>query len=223
VLNTERRRHLWNRIRYGMPERYGHLANEIIRNRFRTILEIGVWDGEHAQLMIGAALRNRPPDQVAYHGVDLFEAADEALLAREVSKPPPPMESVSQKLQRFRDLGVSINLYQGNTTELLPQLVPSLGVMDFMFIDGGHSYETVSSDWNSASRLMGSHSVVLFDDYVNTDAIAHENYGVNMVVDSIDRSVYSVFHLRPADLFEKEWGTLRIKLVKVTNSGSKRT
>jgi hypothetical protein len=213
---SEKARHAANRILFGMPDRYGHLAREITNNQSRTILEIGVWDGEHSGLMLQAALRNHAPADVSYYGFDLFEEADEAVISQEASKFPPSMASVRRKLQSFAERGACIELFKGNTLEVLPAVVDSLPKMDFVFIDGGHSYETVRNDWECVRRLLGTRSVVIFDDYVNGEAIGQTSVGVNRLVDEIDGEIYSVSRLRPVDVFRKSWGTLKVRFVKVT-------
>lgn len=205
-----------NRILWGMPNRYGHLVKEVRRNRCHTIMEIGVWNGDRSKRMIQAALESDiPPTLIRYYGFDLFESADESVISKEASKFPPSMELVKKKLQSFIDMGVNINLYKGDTTKILPELVPVLPSMDFVFIDGGHSYDTVRSDWECVQHIIGECSVVIFDDYVNEAGIINMNFGVNKLVDSIDKRSYSVFLLRPVDSFRKEWGTLEVRFVKI--------
>jgi hypothetical protein len=213
---SEKARHAANRILFGMPDRYGHLAREIARNQSRSILEIGVWDGEHSRLMLQAAFRSHDPADVSYYGFDLFEEADEAVISHEASKFPPSMASVRRKLQSFAERGATIELFKGNTLKVLPAVVGSLPKMDFVFIDGGHSYETVRNDWQCARRLLGARSILIFDDYVNREAVGQTGVGVNRVVDEIDGQIYSVAHLKPIDVFRKSWGTLRVGFVKVT-------
>jgi hypothetical protein len=209
-------KHVVNRLRYGMPDRYGHLADLIVEHGCRSILEVGVWDAEHSSDMIRAALRNNRAGDVTFQGLDLFEQATDDLVQREVSKSPRTLEAAQRKLQPLADLGVTVKLYQGNTLELLPRLGSALGPVDFVFLDGGHSYQTVLSDWQHVARLMDERTVVVFDDYVNQAALQQEEYGVNRVVDEIDRQSYRVTQLRPVDSFEKPWGRLEIAFVKVT-------
>jgi hypothetical protein len=220
---SEKARHAANRILFGMPDRYGHLAREITRNQSRTILEIGVWDGEHSRLMLQAALRNHDPADVSYYGFDLFEEADQAVISQETSKFPPSIASVRRKLQSFAERGATIELFKGNTLEVLPAVVGSLPRMDFVFIDGGHSYETVRSDWHCVRRLLGARSIVIFDDYVNREAVGQTGIGVNRVVDEIDGRIYFVSHLKPVDVFRKSWGALRVRFVKVTPRPERRS
>lgn len=215
----ERAGHVLNRLRYGMPDRYGHLTKTIVERECRTIVEIGVWDAEHSRQMIQAALRKSPPAQVRFYGFDLFEAASDDLLESEVSKSARTLDEARRKLAPFEALGVTVELHQGNTMEVLPRVVPSMPPADFVFIDGGHSYETVGSDWENVARLMHERSVVIFDDYVNELALRQENYGVNRLIDELDRRRYRVARLRPIDRYPKPWGPLEIAFVKVSRRG----
>jgi hypothetical protein len=208
--------HVVNRLRYGMPDRYGHLTRLIVEHGCRSILEIGVWDAVHACDMIQAALRRHRPEAVTYQGLDLFEQATDDLVQREVSKSPRTLEAAQRKLRPLADRGVTVKLYQGNTLELLPALGPTLGPVDFVFLDGGHSYQTVRSDWQHVARLMDERTIVVFDDYVNQQALEREDYGINQVVEEIDPQAYRVTRLRPVDSFAKPWGRLEIAFVQVT-------
>lgn len=216
MVPTEKLKHVVNRVVYRMPDRYGHLAREVRHGRARTILEIGVWDGEHARMMIETALGQHAPDRIAYYGIDLFEdACDEALSVGD--KRPPALAVVARKLRPFVQRGVAVHLHRGNSVELLPVLAPTWPSMDLIFIDGGHQGETVRADWEHARRLMGPRSIVLFDDYSDPATVSALKIGVNRVVDSIDRTMYTVEHLAPIDTFEKDWGVQRVRLVKVAH------
>ncbi len=68
--------------------------------------------------------------------------------------------------------------------------------LDFVYIDGGHSYETVNSDWENVQKIMHPKTIVVFDDYKSIE-------GVTRVVSEIseselyDVSFYSVRNLKP--------------------------
>lgn len=197
------------RLFYGSePRRYRHLVETIERHRCRRILEIGTWNGEHALSMIRAAGRHCAPAEVEYHGFDLFEQIDDEKIAQEISKRPPPREEVAARL---RATGAQVHLVQGDTRETLPAAVPRLPPMDFVFIDGGHSYDTVASDWAAVERLLHPGTVVIFDDYWG-----ESDAGTDRVVAGIDRGRYDVQVLDPEDQFVKEWGLLRVRFVRVT-------
>jgi hypothetical protein len=126
------------------------------------------------------------------------------------------MEHVRSVLRPFVERGVTVHLFRGDTTLILPQMAPVLPRMDFIFIDGGHSEETVRSDWTWVSRCIGPDTVVIFDDYVDPISVIESGVGVNAVVDALDTSKYRRRLLRPVDRFPKPWGTLRIAFAEVT-------
>lgn len=198
---------LRRRLRGSEPLRYRHLVETIDRHRCRRIMEIGTWNGWHAEDMIRAATKYWPPWQVEYYGFDMFEEIDAAKIATEISKRPPPQKTVEARLN---STGARVQLWKGDTTRTLPEVTPRLPKMDLIFIDGGHSYDTVSSDWEHCRRLMHEETVVLLDDYWG-----QADAGTDRVVSEIDRKRYHVDVLDPEDTFVKEWGVLRVRFVRV--------
>jgi len=141
-------------------------------------MEIGTYKGETAERLIRAAQSNH--DQVEYYGFDLF-ARVPANEFFPTSKDVPTLEEVKTRLDRT---GAKIRLFKGDTRETLPSLVEKLPKMDFIFIDGGHSEETVRSDWENSRRLMHDRTLVVFDDM--------GLFGVTKVVESIDKNHFAV-------------------------------
>ena len=180
---------IWNN-----PKRYQQLYSLIKGVRAKNIMEIGTWRGERARLMILEAQKQFLPQEISYYGFDLFETMSLEIFNAELSKQPPSLEAVKGELSKT---GAQIALYKGNTKEILPEVVLLLPKMDFIFIDGGHSLETIQNDWNYASRLMYSETVVVFDDYWpnRTDA------GAKPMVDAIDHSAFDVKILPEFDIF----------------------
>lgn len=205
---------------FGMPNRYGNLTRTVRNSRCRRILEIGVWNGRTARAMISSALRSYKPDQISYWGIDLFDDATPTRLDYEVGKSPPAMEEVERSLRDLASLGVKITLLRGPSSSILPELADAIDPPDLVFIDGGHSFETVSEDWYHVQRMMGLGTVVIFDDYVNSEGELKDGYGVNRVIDAIDRKRYSVHFLRPIDSYPRLWGRLRTRMVRVQRRAS---
>jgi len=58
----------------------------------------------------------------------------------------------------------SVSSHLGRTNTVLPELVKSLGKIDFMFHDCGHSREDYIRDFEQVSGFMTQGAVVLFDD-----------------------------------------------------------
>lgn len=194
------------------PRRYTNLFITIAKNRCRRILEVGTWRGIHAVQMIQTAIVHHAAKDIDYYGFDLFEELTEADLKAEFSKNPATYHAVQQRIQSTE---ANIHLYKGNTRITLPQAVDHIGVVDLIFIDGGHSIETITSDWNAVRRIMGKHTTVIFDDYYLNTEPEVEGVGCQTLITSLDRQAYEVEILQPTDSFVKDWGVLAINMVKV--------
>lgn len=172
-------------------------------------MEIGTWTGDRALTMIKLAQRYHGAKDIDYYGFDLFGQMTTEIFQEEKSKWPPTQQEAHEKLSVT---GANIHLFQGDTMKVLPEMVKKLPKMDLIFIDGGHSLETIASDWYWASQLMHDKTVVIFDDYW-PDRI---DAGCKVTVDGIDRRKYRVNPLPIVDKFKKtDFGFLKIKLAKV--------
>ena len=90
------------------PYRYRNLFKIIKKNRCHNIVEIGVFDGVHAQQMIETAKIHFDADQINYYGFDLFEDLSKEILTEELSKKPITYDEIKKKLQ---NTGANIELY----------------------------------------------------------------------------------------------------------------
>ena len=57
----------------------------------------------------------------------------------------------------------NINIIQGNSNKILKEI--SLNKFDYVFLDGGHKYETVLNDLKSLTSIVLNEGVILCDDY----------------------------------------------------------
>ena len=161
-----------------VPDRYKPMYADIVRLEPKSILEIGTNDGLNAVRMM--RLATAANSQARYFGFDMFEKLDEGRFRREFALRVPSKTRVADHLRRN---GIrNFRLYAGDSQVTLAQT--ELPLMDFIFIDGGHSQETVASDWRNCQRLMHERTIVYFDDY--------PNWGIGTVVDGIDRAHYDV-------------------------------
>tara|TARA_E500000178_G_scaffold261548_1_gene258509 strand:+ start:3369 stop:4001 length:633 start_codon:yes stop_codon:yes gene_type:complete len=87
---------------------------------------------------------------------------------------PNSKESVEFLLKKFKN---SVNILKGYSKDLLKKI--NLKEIDFVFLDGGHSYNTVKEDLNLLTRNLKKDSIIICDDY----NINH--YGVRKAVDEI--------------------------------------
>lgn len=162
----------WRRSGYGS---HSILNEYILRNKCKRIMEIGVADGENARSMVKAAIRNFLPEEVEYYGFDFFESSQDS--------------EGGQVKQKLKETGCKFKLFKGDSVKTLPEVVKTLPKMDLIFIDGGHSYPTVKSDWENSKTLMHDETAVFFHNYGFS--------GPKRVVDNISREEYQVEIIHP--------------------------
>jgi predicted O-methyltransferase YrrM len=122
------------------------------------IVETGTHSGRSATFMCTQALQYRP--DVTFHGFDLFDLASDDTHQSEINgkgtgnydKAHARLSGLASKYPEF-----SFRLYKGFTTDTLVAPIQA----DLVYIDGGHSTDTVIHDWS-----MVRHSrVIVFDDF----------------------------------------------------------
>lgn len=192
--------------------RYANLLRLVRQHRCRRILEIGTHDGSNAELLILAAQESHPCNSVEYFGFDLFEEMSERKRVDEFALVPPAEAVV---MERLRQTGAQIKLYRGDSRVTLPAAAHEIGVVDIVFIDGGHSPKTTRSDWAYAQRHISPATVVVFDDYFENEDPAVRDLGCRGLVSALDPADWQVRLLEPLDAFEHPWGTLRTRMVEV--------
>jgi predicted O-methyltransferase YrrM len=203
-------RHLLLRTR---PRRYVELFRTIYERRRRSLVEIGTWNGVHAEQMIRTAAAHVDAAEVRYRGFDLFEDLTDEQLKSEFSKRPPAYETV---LERLQATGADVALIRGNTRITLPRSSDILSAADLVFIDGGHSIETITADWDAVRAAMQPDTIVIFDDYYPDPEPALSGLGCQSIVDGLDRSTYRVEVLPTMDAFPQPWGVLRVRMARVS-------
>ena len=163
--------------------RYSQISPLIAKIKPRTIVEIGTWNGYRAIEMAKEALKHQ--DQVTYYGFDLFEHATDDTDSEEMNvKPHYSKELVSKFLENFKQKNPGFNyvLTAGNTRQTFKSMA-----VDFAFIDGGHSIETIVGDYEA----LRDSKFVLFDDYYE-GGIDIEKYGCNRVVEKLNHAVLPI-------------------------------
>ena len=78
-------------------------------------------------------------------------------------------------------------MYKGYSNTELPKI--DLSKIDMVFLDGGHSYETVSSDLSLILKEIKKGKVIICDDY------DQKNYGVKKAVDELENQVSEIKEL----------------------------
>ena len=175
-------------------------------------MEIGTWGGGRAFQMIELAQKYHDKNEVEYYGFDLFEMMNEEIFKKEFSKMPPSMEAVKRKLE---STGAKIQLFRGFTKDTMPKVISTLPTMDLVFIDGGHSIDTIENDWYYAQQVMGDNTIAIFDDYWSGDWENREDLGCRSLIEVLDEYKFDVKILPRQDKFKKDWGVLKINFVQV--------
>lgn len=155
--------------------RYTQLIDACFKAQPQAILEVGTWNGDRALQMLQVA------PGALYYGFDLFEDATAQTDAEEMNvKPHNALESVRARLQGYR-----AQLFKGNTRSTLADFRESV---DFVWMDGGHSLETIASDWANVRRVALPGASIYLDDYY-TGPIDIDQYGCNRLVADLKHEV----------------------------------
>ena len=169
------------------------LLDLIFKYKPKNFLEIGVLEGVTSR-NVCELLYQIHKDDFKFTGVDLFgidllnsNTKEFTPISNKISNPlkwfffkfilriePHSKEGVDFLLKKF---GNSINILKGNSNQVLNQI--NLKKIDFVFLDGGHSYETVKKDLQILTSSLDKNSVIVCDDY----NLSH--YGVKKAVDEI--------------------------------------
>jgi len=182
--------------RSGLKGIYGDiLLQNIFKHKPRNFLEIGVYTGVTA-INVCRLLEFINKKDFSYVGIDLFEdflknnLIDEVaplsnyskiyfnnpiknffirFMGRELNS----YESVNKFLNKFNE---NIKLYKGKSSEVLKKI--DLKNINYIFLDGGHSFETVYSDLNIIYSKASKSTVIFCDDY------NLKNSGVQKAIDT---------------------------------------
>ena len=175
-----------------ISHRHQQLYKVIKHNKPISIVEVGTYNGINALHLITWASKYAPEGTVIkYYGFDLFEDGTPELDEAEFNaKERVAMCQVEYTLNTYRErnqVNFDFELYKGNTKETLAVDGPWKDA-DFAFIDGGHSVETIASDYEN---LKGC-KVIAFDDFYikNDDGCPDiEKVGCNSLLKSLGSHV----------------------------------
>ena len=151
--------------------------DEISKKKPKNFLEIGVFHGVTARNVCELLYKMHGND-FNYIGLDLFEENDEnkdevipnttfssnpikQFYYKYIKRQNPySLEAVKELLQKFDN---NVHLIKGNSNKLLIKI--DMSVIDYVFLDGGHEYNTVLNDLNCCSDVINNGGTVLCDDY----------------------------------------------------------
>ena len=143
----------------------------------KNFLEIGIFHGVTSRNICELLYEIHGKD-FTFTGIDLFTTTeevikDEIIPQTKFSNPlktiyykyiirqdPYSKESVEKLLSKHKD---NVNIIKGNSNKILKEIV--LDMFDYVFLDGGHKYETVLADLKCLKNIVVNKGVILCDDY----------------------------------------------------------
>ena len=153
------------------------LLNHIEKVKPKNFLEIGVFHGVTSR-NVCEILYLLHGNNFKFTGIDLFlndpkSFEDEYIPKTTFSNPlksiyyrfivkkdPYSLQSVNKLLKKFKK---NVNIIKGNSNEVLKKI--NLNEIDYVFVDGGHKYETVKNDLENLTQIINNGGIILCDDY----------------------------------------------------------
>ena len=149
---------------------------EVAINKPKVFLEIGVFHGVTAR-NVCELLNSLHGNEFKYVGLDLFEEnienEGEVIPNTKFSNPlkniyfnyikkldPYSLEAVNDLLKKFKN---NVSLIKGNSNVILKKI--DMSKIDYVFLDGGHDYQTVKNDLNCCREVIVNGGTILCDDY----------------------------------------------------------
>ena len=152
------------------------LLGEVRKEKPKIFLEIGVFHGVTARNICELLYRTHKND-FKYIGIDLFveneENTNEVIPNNTFNNPlkkiyfkyikkqnPYSLEAVRDLLKKFEK---NVHLIQGNSNKVLNKM--DMSKIDYVFLDGGHEYNTVKNDLDNCIEVIKKGGTVICDDY----------------------------------------------------------
>ena len=164
--------------------RYKKLLDIVRELQPKHVVEIGTWNGKRATEFMAVT-------NCFYTGFDLFEQATKETDEKELNVK--PHNEIVEVAGMIEMAGFSrFALFRGDTKETLPKWLKDHDPFDFCFIDGGHSVETIRSDFENIHSAIENGGTIILDDYYKPEV---EGFGCNFleeygeVIDTGDKYV----------------------------------
>ena len=151
--------------------------DEVLKKKPKTFLEIGVFHGVTGR-NVCELLYKIHGSNFNYVGLDLFEENDEnkdevipnttfssnpvkQFYYKYIKRQNPySLVAVEELLSKFKE---NVYLIKGNSNKVLKKI--DMSKIDYVFLDGGHEYNTVMNDLNCCHEVITNNGTVLCDDY----------------------------------------------------------
>ena len=167
----------WRKTSLKKREDGDFLLNHIYSIKPKSFLEIGVFHGVTSR-NVCELLYSIHGNNFNFTGIDLFENDKKKLndeiapqtkfsnpfkniYYRYISKTDPySYESVKKLLAKFKN---NIKIIKGDSNYVLKEI--NISKFDYVFLDGGHKYETVKKDLECLKNIIENNGTILCDDY----------------------------------------------------------
>jgi len=177
VSNKIKYRKYWRKTSLKQKGAGEFFLNHVLKKKPKNFLEIGVFHGVTSR-NVCELLNEIHGKDFTFVGIDLFTTdnvtiKDEMIPQTKFSNPlktiyykyiirldPYSKESVEKLLSKYKN---NINIIKGNSNTVLKEI--SLEKFDYVFLDGGHKYETVLNDLKNLKSIIENKGIVLCDDY----------------------------------------------------------
>jgi hypothetical protein len=137
--------------RFSQPAADRDVYKMVRQLKAKSIVELGLGNGNRAETMIRVARKFSVTDTLRYTGIDLFEA-------RENSQQKLTLKDMHRRIQT---LGVKAQLVPGTAEMTIPRIANSHLRTDLIIISGDYAAEGLSECWTFLPRMLQAHSVVM--------------------------------------------------------------
>ena len=204
----------WRKTSLKNKEDGNFLLRHIEKQKPKNFLEIGVFHGVTSR-NVCEILYSLHGNNFKFTGIDLF-MNDKKILENEyapkttfsnplkniyykfiIRSDPYNIKSVNKLLRKFEK---NITIIKGNSNDVLKKI--NLDEIDYVFLDGGHKYETVRNDLKNLTQVVNNKGTILCDDYNLTYAP-----GVKKAIDEyvLDKNFdLKIYNLRFAEITKKK-------------------
>ena len=167
----------WRRSSFKNKKDGNFLLRHVEKIKPKNFLEIGVFHGVTSR-NVCEILYSLHGNEFKFTGIDLF-SNDKKVLNDEhapkttfsnplktiyynfiIRSDPYDIKSVNKLLRKFEK---NINIIKGNSKDVLKEI--NLDGIDYVFLDGGHKYETVKNDLENLTQIVNNKGAILCDDY----------------------------------------------------------
>ena len=177
MINNIKYKKYWRKTSFKQNGVGDFFLRHIKEKKPKNFLEVGVFHGVTSRNVCNL-LNSIHGNNFKFTGIDIFTTEtnlvkDEFIPKTKFSNPlktiyykylirldPYSPESVKKLLKKYKN---NINIIKGNSNEIIPEMIKEK--FDYVFLDGGHKYETVLKDLKSLTQIIQNNGIILCDDY----------------------------------------------------------